>query len=300
MKIFHNISLPLVLCCPVIAQHVAAQGFHGEPSDTVQIEFLPSGLHFLPLKANFQEARVGVFTYFGTSNLKVDIGNTIDVASMTVASSQLRLTIGIEFMAYAYTTGAQGLRLQVDAIDGFFGGNVAVSQQNGESHLCGRLRILHQSAHMVDGQYFLGTNQWLGNRRPIPFTRDFGELTVAHELRPQRFSLRYYGGTSYATLVRPSELKRFSVLAGFELAIGELLGKVLGHRTNVFFADHFTLTGAPNYAASNQLQVGVKFGRWHGKGIVFYLSYYAGNNFFGQYYNEKVTIAGAGFTVDFP
>jgi len=300
MKIFHKICLTLVLCCSLLGQQVAAQGIHGEPGETIQIEFLPSGLHFLPLKANHQEARVGVFKYFRNSNLKVDIGNTIDVASLLVPSSRLRFTIGIDFMAYAYTTGAQGLRLQVDAIDGFFGGNVTVSRQQDESRLFGRFRILHHSAHMVDGHYLPGTNQWIGNRGPIPYTRDFGELILSHDLRPERFSLRYYGGTSYATLVRPAELKRLTFLAGFELATGELLGAVLGQTANVFCADHFTLTGAPKYAGNNQVQVGVKFGMWHGKGIVFYLAHYTGSNFFGEYYNERVLIAGAGFTVDFP
>lgn len=277
-----------------------AQELSEASSDHMQFEFLPAGLHFSPLKANHQEARVGVFKYFGASNLKVDIGNTIDVASLEIPSSYLRFTVGIDFLAYAYTTGAQGLRLQVDAIDGFFGGNVTVSQQRNGSRLYGRLRILHLSAHMVDGHYILSANQWIGNRPPIPFTKDFGEVTVAHEVSSKFLSIRYYGGTSYASLVRPSELKRFAFLAGLELTTDKLIGTVFNQPTNVYVANHFNVSSVPKYTGSNQLQMGVKLGRWHGKGFVFYFAYHTGNSFFSEYYDERVTITGAGFTVDFP
>src|SRR5713101_3753054 len=180
-----------------------------------KFEFLPPGLHFSPLKANHQEARIGVFKYFGSANLKVDIGNTVDIFGLNFQSSKIRFTAGIDFMAYAFVTGAQGLRLQVDALDGFFGGNLSFSQTFESSRVQGRLRILHLSAHLVDGHYNLTTRQWLDNREPIPFTKDFGELIVAHELQPSFGFFRYYGGLSYATLVRPVELERTTFSVGF-------------------------------------------------------------------------------------
>lgn len=280
-----------VLSIEVFAQQDEVKG---------KFEFLPAGLHFAPLKANHQEARIGVFKYFGTANLKVDIGNTIDVFGLTFHSSKMRFTVGIDFMAYALVTGSQGLRLQVDALDGFFGGNLSFSKSFDPDRLQARLRILHLSAHLVDGHYSMSLKQWLDNREPIPFTKDFGELLVAHELQPSFGFFRYYGGLSYATLARPIELERIAFSAGFELATDQWFGKVFDQPTYAFITNHFALNGNPVYTGNNQTQLGVKFGDWHGRGVVLYLAYYNGNNFFSEYFDERVSIVGAGFTVDFP
>jgi hypothetical protein len=280
----------------------STQSLHGgeQKADVKdRFEFLPVGLHFSPLKANHQEARIGVFKYFTTSNLKVDIGNTIDVFGYVFQTSDARLTVGIDFMGYAYVTGAQGLRLQVDALDGFFGGNLTASRELDTGRLVARLRILHLSAHLVDGHYSLSKKQWI-SREPISYTKDFGELVVVRKHRMKDADLRYYGGLSYATLVRPTELERFGFLAGIEFATSGILGNVAGHPTNLFLADHFSVGGHPVYTGNNQLQLGVKFGQWYGKGVVFYFSHYAGNSFFSEYFFERVSIVGAGFTVDFP
>ena len=44
-----------------------------------QFEFLPEGMHFLPLRANYQEAHMGAMYYPSNANLKVDIGISMDV-----------------------------------------------------------------------------------------------------------------------------------------------------------------------------------------------------------------------------
>ena len=44
---------------------------------------------------------------------------------------------------------------------------------------------------------------------------------------------------------------------------------------------------------------GIKFGEWDGKGLVFYLSYYAGANPFSEYYSERINKFGLGVFVDF-
>lgn len=283
------LSGPLRHVSPHPDEHQGRDGF----------DFLPAGLHFAPLKANHEEARVGVFKYFGQGNLKVDIGNTIDVVGWYSSSSNIRLTAGIDFMAYAFATSAQGLRLQVDALDGFFGGNLSFSRTYDEKTLLARFRILHLSAHLVDGHYDTGTKQWL-QHEPIPFTRDFGELLLGHEVRVGFGRLKYYGGLSYATLVRPAELERFAYFAGLEAVADRLLGNVGDRPSHPFLAYHFLLAGNPQHTPNHQIQVGVKFGEWHGKGVVLYLAYYEGRNFFSEYYYERVSVWGTGFTVDFP
>lgn len=284
----------------IVGVAVSASAQQDETDAHGKFEFLPDGLHFSPLKANHQEARIGLFKYFGSANLKVDVGNTIDVFGLSFSASRVRITVGIDFMAYAFVRGSQGMRLQVDALDGFFGGNVSFSRTFESSRLQGRFRILHLSAHFVDGHYNPASGQWLDNREPIPFAKNFGELVVAHELGSSVGIFRYYGGITYAGLVRPGELERFAFSAGFEIASSEILGNVFEHPAYIFIANHFSLAGNPGYTGNNQAQIGVKFGEWSGKGVVLYLAYYAGNNFFSEYFDERVNIVGAGFTVDFP
>ena len=298
--VYHRSKVSGLVLAFIVGLVVSASAQQDQNEAHGKFEFLPEGLHFLPLKANHQEARIGLFKYFGSANLKVDVGNTIDVFGLNFSASRLRVTAGIDFMAYAFVTGSQGLRLQVDALDGFFGGNFSFSRTFESSRLQGRLRILHLSAHLVDGHYNPTSKQWLDNRDPITFAKNFGELIVAHELQPSFGIFRYYGGITYAGLVRPAELQRYAFSVGFEIASSAILGNVLEHPTYPFIANHFSVAGNPGYTGNNQAQIGVKFGEWNGKGVVLYLAYYNGNSFFSEYFDERVSIVGAGFTVDFP
>ena len=288
-------SLALVIL--ILLSHGMAQS--QAPGDSsARFVFLPAGLHFAPLRASTGEPRIGVFKFLDAAEMKVDLGNTIDIFGLNFPHA--RLSAGIDFFAYAFVTGAQGLRLQIDAIDGFFGGNVTFSREmcaDATNRVYLRLRILHQSAHLVDGHYLASTRSWIDNRDPIPFTRDFGELVGAHAFSNEAISVRYYGGISYSTLVRPTDVQRFAYLAGVETY--KKLGTLFQQPANLTLSYNITLNGTPEYAASHQLQLGIKFGEWYGKGPSIYLGYYTGRHMFAEYFDERMTTFGAGFTVDF-
>lgn len=264
-----------------------------------QFTLIPDGLNFMPLKANNQEARIGILYYTSTTNLKVDIGNTIDLLSYELNAEQMRFTAGVEFMAYAFSKSYAGKRLQISAVDGFFGGNISFLKQSDNSKLLARFRIIHNSAHLVDGSYDADNDLWIDGKEPIPFTKDFGELTIAHQILTENVLLKYYGGLSYATLIRPNELKRMNYHMGIELAFPNIAGKLFNNDVNFFLADHFFLDGTAKYIGSNQLMAGVKIGSWNKKGIVFYASYYSGGDMFGTYYERKIAKFGIGFLIDF-
>jgi hypothetical protein len=82
----------------------------------------PDGLNFLPLRANNQEAKLGILYYPNSTNLKVDIGHSIDLLQINLQEKEY-VTVGIEFMAYAYSMSFSQYRLQIGTLDGFFGGN---------------------------------------------------------------------------------------------------------------------------------------------------------------------------------
>ncbi len=263
------------------------------------VELFPSGLHFLPLKANFQEARIGIFYYPEDASLKVDIGNTIDLIAIHFPQSNSKITLGIEFMAYALSSSFEGKRLQIDALDGFFGGNAVFSKMMSDNKLLARFRFIHNSAHLVDGSYIKTEGRWKNDVLPIPYTKDFGELTFARKHYVDQSILQYNIGLSYASHVRPSELKRFTASVGFELALKNVFGEIFERENNFFLADFLFFEGTPKYAGSNNLMGGVKFGEWEAKGVVIYLSYYTGRNMFSEYFYERVSKFGIGFFIDF-
>lgn len=268
-------------------------------STSVKYEFAPSGLHFMPLKASYQEARIGILYYPSDANLKVDIGNSVDLLKLIFPSERGVLTFGIEFMAYAYSTSYSGHRLQIDALDGFFGGNAAYSLGYKEGNIISRFRIIHNSAHLVDGHYNVDKEMWIGSKTPIPFTRDFGELLLGYECLKENYTFRIFGAPAYSTLVRPLEIKKYSFSSGFEYALYNPFGKIFQKDFNLFAAYTINILGTPKYHGNNNLVAGIKFGQWFSKGILLYLNYYSGNNMFSEYYKDNIHRFGIGFSVDF-
>ena len=267
--------------------------------ETNSVNFFSSGLHFLPFKANYQEARFGILYYTDNSNLKVDIGNNVDLVTIDFPNIDGILSFSIEFMGYALSTSYEGKRLQIDALDGFFGGNAAFSKKYENGKFISRLRMIHNSAHLVDGHYDKNLGKWINDDVPIAFTRDFGELTLGYQFYPDFGSLRTYGTVAYSTLVRPAELKKWSAYFGYEIAFKNVIDKVFDRDANLFIANQFNIVGSPTYKLNTNLMGGIKFGEWDGKGLVFYLSYYAGANPFSEYYSERINKFGLGFFVDF-
>ena len=260
------------------------------------VTFLPGGTIFPPLRADYQEPRVGVRKEAGTSRLKLDIGSSIEFLQWQPDTSSGRIRLGADLFTYALTTSAQGLRLQVDAVDGYFGGHIVYAPE-GYGGLSLRLRLLHVSGHLIDGHWDGTTMQWKDNKLPIPYTRDFGEITGLTTWTGRLASLRAYTGVSYATLVRPDNLSRFGTLHGFELR-STGLPPFAGRPFSVYVADHIAFSGIPTWYGTNNLEFGVKFGEWDGTGIRIYGSWYNGLEVFSQYYFLRTDQWGLGFAFD--
>jgi hypothetical protein len=287
--------LILLVLAPITTSLAAAQEEPGGSPFT----FLPGRILVQPLTANNQEPRVGIRKQLGSSRLKLDIGSTLDVVEYTISSEKSKkLRAGIEFFTYALSTSANGLRLQIDAVDGFFGGHVSYRALSENAIFSLRLRLLHLSAHFIDGHFDNTTGTWKDGIAPIPFTKDFGELIGSYELQASFFSFMFYTGFSYATLVRPEEIKRFSTITGIEFHTTNGDATAFGKPYSLFLADNFSLVGIPSYVGTNNLETGVKLGEWTGSGIRLYLSYFSGLSVFNQYYNIHEAHWGVGFTFD--
>jgi hypothetical protein len=289
----------VVTCLLLLLPPAAAMG--GTPADSIPcagFEFLP-GSELVPvLLAHPQEPRVGVRKEAGNSQLKLDIGATMDVVAFSLDSGRIAFAAGVDFFTYALTTSNEGLRLQVDAVDGFFGGHVSVAFPGENATFQLRLRLMHLSAHMVDGHYDPQGEGWKDGREPLPFTRDFGELAAAVRTALAAIPFRIYSGFSYATLIRPSEIKRFSMLFGLEVFSETLLPDLMDKDVTLYVASHLTLAGIPAYAGTTNIETGIKFGPMYGRGVRLYAGYTSGPEIFSQYYDLRTTVWGVGFSFD--
>ncbi len=284
-------TLTLAQWYPVLAREEA------DSLTTGRWEFLPAGTLIPPLLAHPQESRVGVRKEIGTSRLKLDIGSSLDFFQLAVGEHS-RLRVGGDFFTYALTTSAEGLRLQVDAVDGFFGGHIVLCHIDRTMEWDLRLRLMHLSAHLIDGHFDTGTMMWKGGQLPIPFTRDFGELTAIVRFPLCGGMLSCYSGFDYATLVRPSDFRRLATLHGFEWRSTALCATIFGKPFTVYIADNLSLVGVPTYIGNNVVEAGIKLGNWTGSGIRFYINYSSGMEFFSQYYNLRRDKGGIGFAFD--
>jgi hypothetical protein len=283
----------------LLGPFAAGQELPESPTDTRGFEFLPGSPILPPLIANPQEPRVGLRKEIGTSRLKLDIGSALDLLGYAFDNERKQqLRFGADFFTYALTTNAQGFRLQVDAVDGFFGGHIVYRGETESAAYGARLRLMHLSAHLVDGHVNPATGTWVNNQAPLPFTRDFVELIGFYSCTLGPVAVMPYAGFSYAALIRPSTIKRWGGIGGIEVNSGEAFGKVFGKPFECYLADNFTLTGVPEWVGTNVFEFGTKFGRWEGSGIRLYVNYVSGLELFSQYYNVHNSKWGIGFAFD--
>ncbi len=271
-----------------------------EVSAQENIEFLPTGLHFKPLIANVYEPRLGVLYFPDDRSLKVDIGNSIDIIAYHNLIRYTKVSLGIDFMAYGLASSYEGKRLQIDALDGFFGGNATISFSVDElSKYKLRFRIIHNSAHLVDGSYSNNNGTWKNNYLPVPYARDFMEATITKESKFNSGDYRIYISPSYSVLVRPEILKRWSFNFGTEMYLNNFVGNILDKSTSIYMAYHFSLIGTPIYRGNSTFIAGLKLGEVYSKGVNLYMSYHTGMHYFSEYFSKRIAKFGIGFNVDF-
>jgi len=271
------------------------------PGDSTQShwEFLPSPALLLPFPASVEEPRTGIRKEIGSSRMTLSIGGQIDLVEWRPpGTSNVHLRVGAQLFTYALTASYQGLRLQMDAADGYFGGYLVGRQQGPASALTLRFRIMHLSSHMLDGNYDLNTGEWKDGREPVPLSRDFGELLGAYSWLGTNWEVMVYCGFSYATLVRPPELMAWNTLFGVVAHASPWPGGVFGKPASVYLSDHFTLSGLSSLQGTNTLEVGLKMGTWEGSGVKIYCNYHSGLEVFHQYFDSQRYDWGLGIALD--
>ena len=263
------------------------------------VSLFPGRALFAPLPASPEEPRVGLRREIGSMRMRLDIGAAYDILAYQPASdTTISFRLGAELFAFALTTSYQGLHLQVDAVDGYFGGHLVYQQRRAATSPMLRLPILHLSSHFIDGHFRLETKTWIDGQLPRPYSRDCAELTAAYTMGPADWSVMLYAGFLHAWFVRPADMTRFNTCQGVVARTARWIGPVLGHPTNLYLADHFMLSGVGKLSGTNILEGGIKFGEWNGGGMKLYVSYQSGMEIYHQYYDVKRDNVGIGFALD--
>lgn len=264
------------------------------------VEFLPGTRLFNMLRAADTEPKFGLTFAPDDNSMKVDVGNAFDVLSIQIDPSTT-LNAGVEFFAYAKVVEYRDYRLQVAAIDGYFGGNISYLKKLPDSphHLLARLRFIHRSAHLVDGAWDPSNNSWKDGVEPVPFADDFFELNPAIQLHYKAVDIRVYGGLAYSILIRPKDQERFSFSAGSEIIFNDPLFNFLQKPVRIYGAWDFKMKARPKYLPSHSLMAGLKFGEKQGIGLSIYAFYYSGYDYFSAYYKSRLNKFGMGFFLDF-
>jgi hypothetical protein len=269
------------------------------PRAEAPVTFLPGRSIFPIVPANHEEPHLGLTKDIATSHMRLDIGSSMDLVNIRVsADSTTNIRAGADLFAFALSTSYNGLRLQIDALDGYFGGHIVYRNQREGSALLLRLRIMHLSSHLIDGHYDNDADAWIGGRKPLHFSRDYGEVTAGYLWQWNGAGVFAYGGFSYATLVRPSEQKRLNTLYGITAHTSRWTGGCFGKPLNLYVSEHFLLWGVDELSGTNGLEAGVKFGAWEGAGVRVFVSYHSGLEIYHQYSDVTAGEWGVGFELE--
>lgn len=258
--------------------------------------FIPSGLLFRPLVAPTIEPRVGVLKMTGQNLLRLDIGNSIDLIGYTPDEEKSpTFAIGADFFTFTRIESESGFHFPVDAIDYLFGINASTVYRTPERLYSARLRMSHISAHLVDGRYDKTEMAWKNGAMPHVYSREFLDLVGASEFTSMTLPLRLYAGVQYLTHVDPRGLPRFSGQFGADVSSGSTIG------TNITAYAAFDVRIMKINATTGQttIQTGLKFGRYRGRGINLFFTYFNGMSIHGEYYDVREEYGAVGMKIDF-
>ncbi len=287
-------SAAAALLLAVITLHPAAAQ-DAPPSGTDIDVFQQSQLLFPPLIANHVEPRAGFLLHGDGTQLRGDIGSSIDVVRFRLDTTRQAATLGIgaDFFTWTALRRQENFHFPVDAIDYLFGVNVTYLRPlRPDLALEARFRLSHISAHLVDGRYDKVAGRWIDDRPAQIYSREYFDLVTALDWRE---TARAYVGVQYIYHVKPTSIRKFAIQAGVEGVRTDLVGSWL----HAYAAYDFKLFSAPAYIASHSVQAGVKFGRWHGRGVNLFIAWYDGMNQNGEFFEQRQSFWGPGMSIEF-
>ncbi len=252
-------------------------------------EVFPGNLLFQPLTANFLEPRMGFQFTVSQNDLRLDVGNSMDIIQYSLKCGT-SFSAGADFFTYTMLRGESDFHFPVDAVDYLFGLNFAYQKPLKNAEIGGRLRISHISAHFVDGHYDNPTGRWYDNRGPIVYSREFVELIQYYKYK----GLRGYAGFTYLFHVDPADINKDIYQLGFDYYAKGLLTE---HFTPFAGYDLRAIDISEGYY-NHSVSLGIKYGNANGRGFSIYYNYYSGKSIHGEYFDVDREYSAIGIMFD--
>lgn len=251
--------------------------------------FFPDDLLIQPFSANQLEPKLGFLFQTEENELRLDIGNSIDILRKKI-EDDLTISFGADLFTYTLLRGESNFHFPVDAVDYLFGLNFGLLKLN-ESYKYGiRFRLSHISAHFVDGHFDGTSGTWKDGLNPRIYSREFIELIPFYHTA----NLRVYAGFTYLFHVDPTDIKKDNYKLGFDYFLDQTFTDLF----IPFAAYDLSVIHLNKYTANHSISAGIKFGKKEGKGFSVFFNYYAGKSIHGEYFDRTVKYSAIGINLD--
>lgn len=252
------------------------------------IEYFPSGLNISPFTANVLEPKLGFMFKAEGNELRLDIGNTIDLATLKTSSGIL--SVGADMFTWTLLRKEDNFHFPVEAVDYLFGLNFGIKKVAHDYSFGARMRISHISAHFVDGHFDKEKNQWKNGLTPRVYSREFIELMPFYQYK----YLRMYAGFTYLFHVDP-EVDQHDL---YQLGFDYFRKDFIADNFSPFMAYDFKISGSLKSRPNHSFHAGIKFGKPNGRGLSLYYHYYSGWSIHGEYFDFREKYSGIGLNLD--
>lgn len=254
-----------------------------------KFEYFPDQLNIQPFTANMLEPKLGALFHTSTNELRLDIGNSIDLIKYN--SDAGVFSFGADFFTYTLLRKEKDFHFPVDAVDYLFGINVGYKTKCKFGEYGFRFRLSHISAHFVDGHAIDNGEviRWRDGQASRVYSREFIEVLPFIKID----DLRIYGGFTYLFHVDPVYIKKDNFQFGFDY-----INQSLHQNIHLFAGYDFKMIHLKEYTSNHSISLGVKFGKAEGKGLSLYYNYFAGNSIHGEYFDKLVKQSSLGFNID--
>jgi len=253
-----------------------------------EIKSFPDSLNIHPFSANTLEPKMGFLFDVGENELRLDVGNSMDVFHKHYSTNVL--SFGVDFFTYSFLERKKDFKFPVVAIDYLFGVNAGYKINANNFNYGLRFRMSHISAHFVDGHYDIKKDQWKDLVYPFVFSKEFFELTPFYEKR----NLRIYSTITIIYHIKPTGLGKDAYQIGGEYFLPNIISNNIG----LYLSGDLKLTHLDDYNLSFCFQSGLKFGNMTSKGASIYFQFYTGKNIHGELLNLNVNKSSLGINFD--
>jgi len=266
---------------------------------------------FRPAIANQYEARCGVDKLLDSNALTLNIGNSFDLLSWKTEKTGKTVTggnsgvntqewrIGTDLFTWTLINAEPDFRFPVEEVNYLFGLNATWmhTEQASENALpvinSFRFRISHISCHTVDGMFDNYTQQFT-YQEPFTFSEEFFDGLYSYQNSwNNAVAYRVLAGAKVLFhQIMPNTITAFSPHYGLELFLPPAT-------ITPYLAYYGSMQKITAWQGENEIQAGVKLGKWDAGGASAYIAYYQGKNVNGELYILNASELSVGWNFSF-